>query len=75
MLTTLRHQGGGDRLHLLAIHTILLYTLTYYIKAEEIAYKNDGIVWEPIPYSDNGHIIAIIEGRTKGVFDMLDRCV
>lgn len=41
-------------------------------KAEEIAYKNDGITWEPIPYTDNGHIIEIIEGKTKGVFDTLD---
>ena len=26
-------------------------------KAEEIAYKNDGIKWEPIPYTDNANII------------------
>ena len=41
-------------------------------KAEEIAYKNDGIKWVPIPYTDNANIIDIIEGKTKGIFDQLD---
>ena len=41
-------------------------------KAEELAYKNDGIKWEPIPYTDNANIIEICEGKEKGIFPSLD---
>jgi len=41
-------------------------------KAEELAYKNDGIKWEPIPYTDNSNIIDICEGKEKGIFPSLD---
>jgi len=41
-------------------------------KAEELAYKNDGIRWEPITYSDNSAIIEIIEGKDKGIYPALD---
>ena len=67
------------RPHLLVVPYLLQYTPRYLYclprsiaKAEELAYKNDGIAWEPIPYSDNSHIIAVIEGRAKGIFDTLD---
>ena len=41
-------------------------------KAEEEAYKNDGIKWEPITYTDNSNIIDICEGKDKGIFPSLD---
>ena len=41
-------------------------------KAEELAYKNDGIKWEPITYTDNSAIIDICEGKEKGIFPCLD---
>ena len=41
-------------------------------KAEELAYKNDGIKWEAITYTDNSNIIEIIEGKEKGIFPSLD---
>ena len=41
-------------------------------KAEELAYKNDGIKWEPITYTDNSAIIEICEGKEKGIFPSLD---
>ena len=41
-------------------------------KAEELAYKNDGIKWEPITYTDNSAIIDICEGKEKGIFPSLD---
>ena len=41
-------------------------------KAEELAYKNDGIRWEPITYTDNSSIIEICEGKEKGIFPSLD---
>jgi hypothetical protein len=41
-------------------------------KAEELAYKNDGIKWEAISYTDNSNIIEICEGKEKGIFPSLD---
>jgi myosin heavy subunit len=41
-------------------------------KAEELAYKNDGIKWEPITYTDNSAIIEICEGKEKGIYPSLD---
>ena len=34
--------------------------------AEEMAYKEDGIKWEPIVYTDNSEIIDICDGKEKG---------
>ena len=41
-------------------------------KAEELAYKNDGIKFEAITYTDNSSIIEICEGKEKGIFPSLD---
>ncbi|KOO21444.1 myosin-like protein [Chrysochromulina tobinii] len=41
-------------------------------KAEELAYKNDGIRWEAITYTDNSAIIEVCEGKDKGIFPALD---
>ena len=41
-------------------------------KAEELAYKNDGIKFEAITYTDNSNIIEICEGKEKGIFPSLD---
>ena len=36
------------------------------------AYKQDGIKWEPITYTDNSAIIEICDGTQKGIYVTLD---
>ena len=39
---------------------------------EEQQYKDEGVPWTPIPYSDNAEIIALIENTTNGIYTTLD---
>ena len=41
---------------------------------EEQQYKEEGVPWTPIPYSDNADIIALIENTTNGIYTTLDSC-
>ena len=39
---------------------------------EEQQYKDEGVPWTPIPYSDNMEIINAIENSTNGIYTLLD---
>ena len=50
------------------------YFLVTVFTGEEQQYKEEGIPWTPIPYSDNAEIIDLIENTKNGIYTTLDSC-
>eukprot|EP00808_Paulinella_micropora_P000154 g50153.t1 len=42
------------------------------IKSEQELYQAESILWEPITVPDNGDVISLINGATRGIFAILD---
>ena len=48
------------------------YFLQVVFKGEERTYKDEGVPWQPTPYPDNAHIIALFETPVSGIYATLE---
>ena len=48
------------------------FFLATVFESEEQQYKDEGVPWSPIPYSDNMATITSIENGTNGLYTLLD---
>lgn len=42
------------------------------LKAEQEEYLQEGVTWEPIPYTDNKECVNLIDHKSNGIISLLD---